>query len=304
MSIALLFSGQGAQSVGMGKSLFDEYETAKTLYQRADEILGWSLTDASFEGPNELLTETRVCQPALYVHGYSIYSILKEQGKLPNISAATGLSLGELTALASADVFDFETGLQLVAKRGELMQQACDATKGSMASLIGGTREAAQELCDKVDVEMANLNCPGQIVISGEVAGIKAALTEGKSMGFKLVKELNVAGAYHSRLMQSAADQYGGFLDGFEFKTPSFPVYSNTTGKVVSEPSEIKAALVKQIVSSVLFEDCMRNAQAENQIETFVECGVGKVIAGLIRRTDRSWSAVSISEASEIPDSI
>lgn len=304
MSKALLFSGQGAQTVGMGKSLFDQFETAKKLYQRADEVLGWSLTEASFEGPDARLTETRVCQPALFVHGYSVFSVLKEQGKLENIKAATGLSLGELTALTSAEVVDFETGLQLVAKRGELMQKACDATKGSMASLIGGSRELAQELCDKVNVEMANLNCPGQIVISGEIAGIKAALEVGKDMGFKMIKELNVAGAYHSRLMQSAADEYVSFLEGFDFKSPVFPVYSNTTGKAVSEPAEIKTALVKQIVSSVLFEDCMRNAQAENQIETFVECGVAKVIAGLIRRTDRSWKTVSVAEAADIPETI
>ena len=304
MSIALLFSGQGAQTVGMGKSLFDQFETAQTLYRRADEILGWSLTNASFEGPDALLTETRVCQPALFVHGFAVFSILKEQGKLPNIRAATGLSLGELTALTAAEVVDFETGLQLVARRGELMQQACDATRGSMASLIGGTRELAQELCDKVGVQMANLNCPGQIVISGEVEGIKTALELGKSMGFKLVKELNVAGAYHSRLMQSAADAYGSFLEPFTFKTPIFPVYTNTTGCAVTEPDAIKDALVKQIVSSVLFEDCMRNAHAENSIETFVECGVGKVIAGLIRRTDRDWKVVSVAEASDIPESL
>jgi len=304
MSIALLFSGQGAQTVGMGKSLFDQFETAQKLYKRADEVLGWSLTSASFEGPDALLTETRVCQPALYVHGFTVFSILKEQGKLNDIRAAAGLSLGELTALASAGVVDFETGLQMVAKRGELMQQACDSTKGSMASLIGGSRELAQELCDKVGLEMANLNCPGQIVISGEISAIKAALEEGKSMGFKMIKELNVAGAYHSRLMKSAADQYGSFLEPIEFKKPAFAVYTNTTGGKVSEPAEIKAALVKQIVSSVLFEDCMRSAHQDNQIETFVECGVGKVIAGLIRRTDRDWKAVSVAEASDIPESI
>jgi [acyl-carrier-protein] S-malonyltransferase len=304
MSIGLLFSGQGAQTVGMGKSLFDQFETARKLYHRADEILGWELTKASFEGPDALLTETRVCQPALYVHGYAVYSILKEQGKLKNIRAASGLSLGELTALASAEVYDFEVGLQLVAKRGELMQKACDATKGSMASLIGGTREMAQELCDKCDLQMANLNCPGQIVISGEAGKIKDAIEAAKPMGFKMVKELNVAGAYHSRLMQSASDEYSEFLKSFDFKTPVFPVYSNTTGQAVSEPDAIKQALVKQIVSSVLFEDCMRNAQRENEIETFVECGVAKVIAGLVRRTDRDWKAVSVAEAADIPESI
>jgi [acyl-carrier-protein] S-malonyltransferase len=304
MSIGVLFSGQGAQSVGMGKSLTEQFETARKLYASADEILGWKLTDASFEGPNELLTETRVCQPALYVHGFSVFSILKEQGKLENIVAASGLSLGELTALASADVFDFETGLKLVAKRGELMQEACDRTHGSMASVIGGSVEKVQELCDATDVEMANLNCPGQIVISGEKAKITEAIAMAKPMGFKLVKELNVAGAYHSRLMQSAADQYESFLESFDFKTPRFPVYSNTTGKAVNEPAEIKAALVKQIVSSVLFESCLRNAQAEQKVTTFVECGVGKVIAGLIKRTDRSWTAVSVEEAADIPETI
>lgn len=304
MSIGLLFSGQGAQTVGMGKSLFDTFETAKNLYQRADELLGWKLTTASFEGPDALLTETRVCQPVLYVHGYTVFSILKEQGKLEGIKAASGLSLGELTALASAEVFDFETGLKLVAKRGELMQKACDATEGSMASLIGGTREMAQELCDKANVQMANLNCPGQIVISGEAEKIETAISAAKPMGFKMVKKLNVAGAYHSRLMQSAADEYVDFLNGFEFNKPIFPIYTNTTGKAISDPAAIKAALVKQIVSSVLFEDCMRNAQSDHGIETFVECGIAKTIAGMIRRTNREWKAVSVAEAADIPEKI
>jgi [acyl-carrier-protein] S-malonyltransferase len=304
MSIGLLFSGQGAQNVGMGKSLYDQFASAKALYDRANAILGWSLTDASFEGPDALLTETRVCQPALYVHGYAVFSILKEQGKLANIKAASGLSLGELTALASAEVFDFETGLRLVAKRGELMQMACDATKGSMASLIGGSPELAQALCDQCDLEMANLNCPGQIVISGEASRIKQAVEASKGMGFKMVKELNVAGAYHSRLMKPASEAYESFLKDFEFRAPRFAVYTNTTGKAVSDPDAIKQALVKQVVASVRFEECMRNAHQEQSIGTFVECGVGKVIAGLVRRTDRDWKVLSVSEAGDIPESI
>jgi [acyl-carrier-protein] S-malonyltransferase len=304
MSIGLLFSGQGAQTVGMGKSLYDSFETAKNLYDEADAILGWELTKASFEGPDSLLTETRVCQPALYVHGYAVFSILREQGKLQNIRAAAGLSLGELTALASAGVFDFATGLKLVAKRGELMQMACDATKGSMASLIGGTRDQAQSVCDQCGVEMANLNCPGQIVISGEAEGIKKAVEIAKGMGFKMVKELNVAGAYHSRLMKPASEAYAEFLKDFTFSQPAFPVYTNTTGLSVSEPEAIKQALVKQVVSSVLFEDCMRSAQSEQAITTFVECGVAKVIGGLVKRTDRDWKCVSVAEANDIPESI
>ena len=304
MSIGLLFSGQGAQTVGMGKSLYDNAPTAKALYNRADAILGWSLTSASFDGPDTLLTETRVCQPALYVHGFAVFSLLREKGLLPKIDAATGLSLGELTALASANVFDFETGLRLVARRGELMQKACDATKGSMASLIGGERSTAEQLCKDCDVEMANLNCPGQIVISGEAAKIATAVEKASTMGFKMVKQLNVAGAYHSRLMVSARDAYADFLKEFTFRQPEFPVYTNTTGKSVSEPEAIKAALVRQIVSSVLFEDCMRNAQAENKLSKFVECGIGKVLAGLVRRTDKAWAAISVSEYQEIPENI
>lgn len=304
MNIGVLFSGQGAQTVGMGKSLFDGFDTAKRLYEQADKILGWKLTEASFDGPDTLLTETRVCQPALYVHGFAVYQVISEKGLIQNPVAAAGLSLGELTALASAEVFDFETGLRLVAERGELMQKACDATQGSMASLIGGSYELAKQVCDDCDVDMANLNCPGQIVVSGEAEKIKKVVETAKPLGFKLVKELNVAGAYHSRLMQSAADSYESFLKDFEFSKPKFPVYSNTTAQTVSEPEEIKTALVKQVVSSVRFEECMRNAQSEQSVDHFVECGVGKVIGGLIKRTDRSWASTSVQEAEEIPESL
>ena len=168
MSKGIIFSGQGAQKVGMGLSLLENSETAQALYEQADRILGWDLSGISFEGAESELTETRVCQPALYVMGYAVFQLLRERGRLEDLSLAAGLSLGELTALAAAEAFSFEDGLRVVAERGRLMQEACEATDGAMASLIGGEVEAVQALCEAHDGDMANINCPGQIVVSGE----------------------------------------------------------------------------------------------------------------------------------------
>ena len=300
MALGLLFSGQGAQQVGMGRSLYENSESAKRLYDEANDILDWDLRGLCFEGPDEALTETRVCQPALYLQGYAIYAILKEQGKIDKMSAACGLSLGELTALAVAGVYDFETGLRLVAERGRLMQQACDATKGGMAAVIGGTPDDVQTFCDEFEIEIANLNCPGQIVISGADSKVFEAVAASKGR-FKLCKPLNVAGAYHSRLMESARDAFAEFIKDFEFKAPEVAVYTNVTGQQVSDPEEIKSSLVKQVVSSVRFEDCLRNMAAENEISEFFECGPGKVLAGFARRTDKSLKVLPISEFEEIP---
>ncbi|MEM7791187.1 MAG: ACP S-malonyltransferase [Verrucomicrobiota bacterium] len=301
MATGLLFSGQGAQQVGMGRSLYESSAEAKALYDQANEILGWDLKGICFYGPDEALTETKVCQPALYVHGYSIFTILKSQGKLDDLSVAFGLSLGELTALAAAEVFDFPTGLRLVAERGRLMQLACEATEGGMASVIGGTPEAVAQLCEEYDIEIANLNCPGQIVVSGEKSKVRAAVENSKERGFKLVKMLNVAGAYHSRLMVSAREAFAEFLKDFDFQKPAVPVYTNVTGAQESDPVKIRQSLVEQVVSSVRFEDCLRNAAAETSTEAFYECGPGKVLAGLARRTDRGLNVVPISEFEEIP---
>ena len=299
MTTGLLFSGQGAQHVGMGQSLCENSDTAKALYETANEILGWDLKTLCFEGPNEALTETRVCQPALYVQGFALYKLLLEAGELTDLKAACGLSLGELTALAVAGVFDFETGLKLVAERGRLMQAACESTKGGMAAVIGGTFEDVQVFCDEYDIEIANLNCPGQIVVSGEQDKVSAAV-QGAKDRFKLCKPLNVAGAYHSRLMNSAKDAFAEFIQPIEFKTPGIVVYTNVTGEQIDEPKAIKEALANQIVSSVRFEDCLRNMAAENSIETFYECGPGKVLAGFGKRIDKSLSIVPISEFSDL----
>lgn len=301
MATGLLFSGQGAQTVGMGRSLYENSEVAKAIYDEANEVLGWDLKTLCFEGPDEALTETKVCQPALYVQGYAIFSILKELGKLGDLKAACGLSLGELTALAAAGVYDFATGLRLVAERGRLMQLACDATKGGMAAVIGGAPEDVQTFCDEFDIEIANLNCPGQIVISGDNTKVLEAVAASKGR-FKLCKPLNVAGAYHSRLMESARDEFAEFIKDFDFKAPEVVCYTNVTGAQVSDPQDIKDSLVKQVVSSVRFEDNLRNMAAENGIEQFYECGPGKVLAGFAKRIDRSLVVTPISEFEEIPE--
>ena len=301
MSTALLFSGQGAQAVGMGKSLYEGSPIAKGLYDRAAKVLPFDLKQICFEGPVEVLTETRVCQPALYVQGYAIAQILRERGKLNNLKACLGLSLGELTAYAFAGVWDFETGLQVVAERGRLMQLACDQTKGGMAAVIGGTREDIAKLCAAFDIDAANFNCPGQVVISGDAEKVTQAVARAKEFGpFKLVKPLVVAGAYHSRLMEPARRAFEAYLQGIEFKRPQFTVYSNTTGAALSEPAALREALVKQVVSSVLWEDDCKAAAATG-VAQFYECGPGGVLAGMMKRSAPEAPVASLSEFADIP---
>ena len=285
----------------MGRSLYENSAIAKELYDEANEILGWDLKSLCFDGPDAALTETKVCQPALYVQGYALFRILQESGKLTELKAACGLSLGELTALAAAGVDDFATGLRLVAERGRLMQLACDATKGGMAAVIGGSPEDVQTFCDEFDIEIANLNCPGQIVISGDHERVLEAVAASKGR-FKLCKPLNVAGAYHSKLMASARDAFAEFIKDVEFNAPEIAVYTNVTGGRVSEPQAIKDALVSQVVSSVRFEDCLRNMAAENDLSDFYECGPGKVLAGFGKRTDKTLKITPVSEFNELPE--
>lgn len=292
-TLALVFSGQGSQVVGMGSSLYQHTEEGRFFFDRANAVLGFDLKTLCFEGPEETLTQTRYCQPALYVHGYSVYAYLKNKGKLQGLGAVFGLSLGELTALAAAEVYDFETGLHLVAKRGDLMQRACLENQGGMVSVLGGDRAMAQEVCRVCGVEIANLNCPGQIVLSGEKAKIEDATAYAKTLSFKRVLPLNVAGAYHSHLMDSAAKAFAQELKNIPFQPPSLPVFTNTTGKAIESPQAIKDNLVRQIVSPVFFEDCVVNA-AQQGIKTFYECGPGAVLCGLIKRSSEQAASKAL----------
>ncbi len=285
----------------MGRTLCEQSPSARALYDEADALLGWSLSKVSFDGPEAELTQTKVCQPALFVHGLALLAALHEQGKLPagEPHFALGLSLGEVTALTAAGSFDFATGLRIVAERGRLMQLACEQTSGGMAALIGEERAKVYELCREFDIEAANFNCPGQIIVSGEKSKVDAAVVAAKERGFKKIMSLKVAGAYHSRLMEPARAAFAAFLEKIPLAAPRFTVFTNTTGQAVSQPDEIRAALVKQVVSSVLWEDCLRSAVAAGATQ-FWELGPGGVLAGLARRTEKAWIVKSFSEFADL----
>src|SRR6266481_1746217 len=293
--IALLFAGQGAQVVGMGKDLAGEFPAAADLFRRADEILGRKLSDIAWNGPIEELTKTSNCQPALFVHGLACFSILGELARDFPVGGAAGLSLGEMTAHAASGTFDFENGLKLVQKRGEFMDEACAATIGGMAALIGGLENDVRQLAADEDVDVANINAPGQVVISGELAKVEAAVGVAKEYGIRRATMLKVAGAYHSRLMQSAYEKLGGALLHVVVKPPRFPVISNVTGREVATPVEIRRTLQDQVTSTVRWVDCVERL-VNLGCDLFIELGPGGVLAGLLKRTRKDVDVVSVSD--------
>jgi len=297
--IALLFAGQGAQSVGMGRDLARQFAVVANLFRRADEILGRNLSEIAWTGPIEELTKTSNCQPALYVHGLACLAILHELGGGFSIGGAAGLSLGEMTAHAAASTFDFANGLKLVQRRGELMDEACAATNGAMAAMIGADESAVRALAADADVDVANINAPGQIVISGERAKIEAAIGMAKEHGIRRATLLNVAGAYHSRLMESAYQKLGAVLVHVPVQPPRFPVISNVTGAEVTTPIEIRRSLQDQVTGTVRWLDCMERL-ADLGCDLFVELGPGGVLAGLLRRTLKDMDVISVSDAESV----
>jgi [acyl-carrier-protein] S-malonyltransferase len=297
--VALLFAGQGAQAVGMGRDLAEQFPTVADLFQKADDVLGRKLSEIAWNGPIEELTKTSNCQPALFVHGLACLSILRELGGNFPIGGAAGLSLGEMTAHAAAGTFDFATGLKLVERRGQLMDEACAQTSGAMAAMIGGAENDVRQLAADEDVDIANINVPGQIVISGERAKVDAAVGVAREHGVRRATLLKVAGAYHSRLMESAYEKLGAVLQHVPMQPPRFPVISNVTGDEVKTPIEIRRTLQDQVTGTVRWLDCMERL-AGLGCDFFIELGPGGVLAGLLRRTLKGVDVMSVADVDSV----
>jgi [acyl-carrier-protein] S-malonyltransferase len=298
--VALLFAGQGAQSVGMGRDLTEQFPTAADFFQEADDVLGRKLSDIAWKGPIEELTKTANCQPALFVHGLAALAALREAfGEFP-VGGAGGLSLGEMTAHAAAGTFDFEAGLKLVQRRGELMDEQCAATVGGMAAMIGGLENEVRQLAADEDIDVANINAPGQIVVSGELAKVEAAIGVAKEYGIGRATLLNVGGAYHSRLMRGAYEKLGAELLNIEMRPPRFPVISNVTGEEVKTLPEIRRTLQDQVMATVRWVDCMETLLEKCGCNFFIELGPGNVLAGLLRRISKGVDVISVSDSASV----
>jgi [acyl-carrier-protein] S-malonyltransferase len=302
--IALLFSGQGAQAVGMGKDLATEFPAVSNLFKQADEILGFPLTQTAFEGPADELTKTSICQPALYVHGLACLAALKE--KLPEFAfdAAAGLSLGEFTAHAAAGTFDFKTGLELVAKRSQAMQEACEKTQGGMAAVIGGEENRIRELAAAADVDVANFNSPGQIVLSGEASKIALAVSLAKEYGARKAVELQVAGAFHSRLMESAYLKLKDVLQSTSIESPKVPVVCNVDARAVSDPEAIRRTLSDQVTGSVRWTESVEYLLDQLHCNQLIELGPGGVLAGLVGRIRKGTPVISFSNSATLAEAV
>ena len=294
--IALLFSGQGAQAVGMGRDLCAHSPAAAGTFQRADTILNRPLSKLAFEGPLEELTLTSNCQPALYVHGLAALAALQAEAGEFAVAGTAGLSLGEFTAHVAAGTFDFETGLKLVEARGRFMEEACQASSGAMAALIGAEENVARELAAETDVDIANLNCPGQIVISGEAERITMAVSMAKSMGIRKAALLNVAGAYHSRLMDPAYLKLGDELLRTILLAPHFPVVSNIDARPAEGFDEVRRTLTEQVTGTVRWSQSVEYLIDELGCNLFFELGTGEILAGLLNRIRKGTESYSVGD--------
>lgn len=268
----------------MGRELAAAIPACKAIFEQADALLGYSLSRIAWDGPEEELTETRYCQPALFVHGLACLEALHSRLPGLHVHAAAGLSLGEFTAHAAAGTFDFSTGLRLVARRGELMQEACEQNTGAMAAMIGADESAVRTLAATCDVDVANLNSPGQIVISGETSKVALAVSLAKEHGIRVAKMLNVAGAYHSRLMNSAFLELGEILQATEMMPPRFPVVCNVDAQPVSSSEEIRSSLQDQVTGTVRWTETIEYLVDEEKCDVFLELGPKGVLSGLLNR--------------------
>ncbi len=292
---AFVFPGQGAQFVGMGKDLYDNNPLAKELFDKANEILGYSITDIMFNGTDEELKQTKVTQPAVFLH--SVVSALC-MGEAFQPAMVAGHSLGEFSALVAAGALSFEDGLKLVYARAMAMQKACEAAPSTMAAIVGLADDKIEEVCAEVSkpgnvVVPANYNCPGQLVISGNIEAINEACEKLKAAGAKRALPLKVGGAFHSPLMQPAKDELEAAIEKTEINAPKCPVYQNVDGKPHTDPTDIKKNLIAQLTSSVRWTACVQNMIADGA-DDFTECGPGKALQGMIGRIDKTVSAHGI----------
>ncbi|MFA4984060.1 MAG: ACP S-malonyltransferase [Candidatus Omnitrophota bacterium] len=297
---ALLFAGQGAQYVGMGKDLFAEFTESREVFAKADRALGFSLSGICFEGPPEELLKTNNCQPAILT--VSIAALRAFESRCPAAAGpnyVAGLSLGEYSALVAAGALSFKDAVYLVRKRGEFMEEEAAKKPGRMLSVIGMEREAVKSLCADTHTEIANLNCPGQIVISGGAKEIGEAEILAKERGAKMAVALEVSGAFHSSFMKGASDRLARELENVEIHKPRIPVISNVTARPATTPDEIKANLIRQVASSVLWEDSMRLILSAG-VSDFLEFGPGKVLKGLMRRIDSKATVVNVEKKDDI----
>lgn len=300
---ALLFAGQGAQAVGMGKDLAGAFPAAQALFDRANAALGYDLAGVCFNGPEAELTKTENAQPGIFLVSWVALDLLKARVPGLKFDATAGLSLGEFTALTAAGAMSFEDGLRVVRLRGRFMQEACEATKGGMAAIIGLDEGPTREVCAEAGVELANLNCPGQLVISGEADKITKACELAKARGAKRALPLTVAGAYHSRLMASAQPKLREALAGVTLSAPTVPVIANVTAQPHGAPAAIVDTVVAQVTGSVRWEESVRYLLAQG-FTRFIELGPGTALTGFMKRIDKTAQVLNVADCASLETTV
>lgn len=299
--IAFIFPGQGAQNVGMGKDLYAQFPIARRIFDEADESLGEKISEICFNGPDEKLQETINTQPAILTHSIACFSILKDKGIMPDIVA--GLSIGEYSALVAAESIEFSQAVPLVQKRGKYMQEAVPLGEGTMAAILGLEREEVLQICDIASeegiVQAANFNCPGQIVLAGEVKAVKKAIELAKARGAKKAVILAVSAPFHCSLLKPAADKLANELDKVKIIDSKIPVVSNVNAEIVRNSCEIKQLLIKQVFSPVFWEDCIR-CMIDYGAEIFIEVGPGRVLSGFMKKINKSLTVLNVEDAESL----